>query len=230
MHSISTQRKQYFWLMVSAIVFGGLDFLTSTSYFLFVMLRGQAVNLPNILFAAFRTMIVVMPVAMLIGRSRHMAKIFRLKILTGFWAVFAMYGFLWIFNYLSAETIYELFEFDKIYEYQRGVHRYYFGNYLQWGSYRLSATVCSIIYCIMLAVISMTIHKKRKYVAGCFVVTFAFLVIAPFVIRFIAYRTGYTLEWLKSNVFALLSFASMTAAICVAARSERAWAALVWDQ
>ena len=137
---------------------------------------------------------------------------------------------LWAFFFVSDEAFYKLFNFDKIYEYQVSTRYLFVGNYIQWGTYRLSGTVFSLVLFVMMCASTTLLHQHRVISAGAFVLTFLFCLLAPLVLRIAVYHTLYTSTWLRNNIFALLSAAALTGGICVAAGSDVAWLEFMWGE
>ncbi len=230
MESCDMERKWFMRLMIVSALFGCLNFATSQFAFIRLVASGRAFNLPNILFILFRSMLIAAPLALIPQGNNIMAKILRTKIVFGLWTAFSLFGTLWVFYYINDESFYEMFDFDKIYEFQISVRYLFVGNYMQWGTYRLSGTVFSLILFIMMSLCTTLLHQHRYISAGAFLATFAFCLLSPLFFRLAVYHSVYTATWLENNIFAVLSAASLTAGICVAARSDAAWLELMWGE
>lgn len=224
------ERKWFMWLMTAAALFGCLNFATSQFDFIRLIASARAFKLPNILFFLFRSMLIAAPIMLILPGNNFMAKILRTKIVFGLWTAFCLFGVLWAFFFVSDESFRKLFDFDTIYEFQISARYLFVGNYIQWGTYRLSGTVFSLILFLMMCADTTLLHQHRYISAGAALITFLYCLLAPLVFRIAVYHTFYTSTWLKNNVFAILSAASLTAGICVAARNDVAWLELMWGE
>ena len=230
MESIKQERQWFTWLMLAAALFGCLGFATSNINILYLEISAHAMNLPNMLFTLFRLIPIVLPVSLIFGGNRFMAKILRTKIILGLWAACCLFGILWALYFISDESLYELFDFDKIFKYQTSVGRLFVGNYILWGTYRLSGTVFSIILFGLMCANATVHHMHRLVSAAAFTAIFALYLLAPLAVRLIVYHSFYTVTWLGNNALFILSSACLTAGIWVAARSDTAWLELIWGE
>lgn len=224
------ERQWFMWSMIASAIFGCLHLATTHIGLIGTIANIRALSLPNVMFILFRLSPVFLPILFIPRGNPFMAKILRCKIVLGLTAALCLFGVMWTLYFLSYESFRELFDFEKIYEYQSSVYNFFVGNYVCWGTYHIAGTFFSAVLFLLLVADTVLLHHHRYIAAGAFIVTYLFSILAPLVFRIVVYKSFYTGTWLTNNALPVLSMTAFTIGICAAARSDVAWLEFIWGE
>ncbi|MEE0944342.1 MAG: hypothetical protein UIM24_02675 [Clostridia bacterium] len=230
MKVFADERKRYVFLMGASIIFGIIYVLTSHMDYLMNMIEYRALTLTNFVYSFFRFECVILPVIFVVRRNAYFPKILMEKVLLGAFAVAALAGVMWSFDYLNYYTFRDLLNEEYMYLYQAITSNYIAVNRLMWGTTSLAGIIFSLILSIMYFMTALLMHKYRKIVVGCFTVIFLFRVITPITYICIAGEMQILSEWFIKNLFWVLSALFMTLGIWSTASSDDSWMEHIWGE
>ena len=230
MKFFADERKRYNFLMGASIILGIVYVLTSHMNFIMNVIEYRAITITNFVYAFFRLECVILPVLFFMRRNAFFPKILMEKVLTGAFAVAALSGVMWAFDYLNYYTFRDLLNKDNMYLYQAITSNYIAANRLTWGTTNLAGVIFSLMVSVMYFVTALLMHRHRKVVAICFTVIFLFRALTPTLYICITGETEILAEWFTNNICWLLSALFMTLGIWSTASSDDMWMEHIWGE
>lgn len=230
MKVFADKQKTYSVLMGASVVFGLLYILTSHMNYMMNMIEYRAISLTNVIYAFFRFECLILPVVFCLKRNVLFPKILLEKVFLIAFAVSALSGVMWVFQYLNYYTLRDLFNRDMMYVWQAYMTNYIAANRLVWGTTAFGGVILSFILSVMYFCTALLMHRNRRIVSVCFAVIFLFRLIMPIVSIAVGGETEIYLEWFKNNTLWLLSSLCMTMGIQIAARNDEMWIENIWGE
>ncbi len=230
MRFLADERKRYFFFMGASIVFGIIYFLTSHMSYLMNMIEYRALTLTNFVYAFLRLECLVLPVIFFSRRNVFFPKILLGKAFLIAFALAALSGVMWCFEYLNYHAFRDLLNEEYMLSYQAIMTNYIAVNRLMWGTTNFAGIIFSFILFIMYFTTALLLHCHRKIVVGCFTVIFLFRAITPIIYILISGEMEIMLEWFTKNIFWLLSAFFMTMGIWSTAINDDLWMEHIWGE